>query len=124
MVFLRKFNFFTFFTFFWGKSVGKFREYCFDSVFSELIVYFKGIFKTLSKFYCILLLTLLRYKFGIGGNYALFGVKFFRLKFGWCKGIDILHVCSDVNQNGIICIISCFVVIFLVGQFTCFRVKL
>ena len=48
---------------------------------------------SMSKFYCTLLLTLLRFKFCIGGNYALFEVKFFRLKFGWCTESDILHVC-------------------------------
>ena len=39
-----------------------------------------------------LLLTLLCPKFGIVKNYALFGVKFLRLKFGWCKENYIFHV--------------------------------
>ena len=58
-------------------------------------MYFNGILMILSLLYCILLLTLLYCKFVIGGNYSLFGVKFFRLKFGWCKESDILHVCSS-----------------------------
>ena len=82
------------FAFFGGKRAGKFRDFYLDGVFSKLIVYFKGILITLTQFYCILLLTLLRCKFGIGRNDALFVVKFFRLKFGWNKESDILYVCA------------------------------
>ena len=47
----------------------------------------------LSLFYCILLITLLRHKFGIAKNYALFEVNIVSLKVGWCKEKDILQVC-------------------------------
>ena len=53
---------------------------------------------SLSLFYCILLLTLFCCKFCIGGNYAVFGIQFFRLKFGLCKESDILHVCFGAEQ--------------------------
>ena len=40
-------------------------------------------------FFCILLLCR---KLGIAKNYALFGVKVFNLKLGWCKENDIFHI--------------------------------
>ena len=49
-------------------------------------------------FVCNLLLTLLCLKFAIAENHAHFGLKFVRLKLGWCKVNNILQVCvSDVT---------------------------
>ena len=52
------------------------------------------------QFYCILLLRLLCRSFGIAKNYALFGVKFVSLKFGWCKENDILQVWLSERDRG------------------------
>ena len=35
--------------------------------------------------------------FGIGKHYALFGVRYFLLKFGWCKENDIFPVCFHAD---------------------------
>ena len=64
--------------------------------FTVFLVYFKGILKILSQLYHILLLTLLCCKIAVGGKDALFGAKFLRLKFGWCKESNILHDCTKV----------------------------
>ena len=32
--------------------------------------------------------------FGLAINYALFGVTFLSLKFGWCKETDVLQICG------------------------------
>ena len=82
------------FEIFGGKSAGKLREYYFVCIFNELVVCFKGILMPLSLFIVFYCLSCFVANFGIGGNYALFGVRFFRLKFGWCKESDIFHVCE------------------------------
>ena len=85
LVFCRKLNFLSKFCILSGvKSF-----YC---LFSELIVYFTCILMILNIFIVFLLLSPLCRKFGIAKNYALFGVKQFCLKFGWCKENYILHV--------------------------------
>ena len=68
-----------------GKISGNCREYYLYGLFSELIAYFTCILMVLSLFIVFLLLLLLCCKFVIVKNYALFGVKFVCLKFGWCK---------------------------------------
>ena len=47
---------------------------------------------TLGLFYFILLITLICRKFYIAASYALFGVTFVSLKFGWCKENYVLQV--------------------------------
>ena len=53
---------------------------------------------------------LFRCKFGIGGNYALFWVQFFRRKFGCCKESYILHV-FEGGGEGTIQLFTCISVI-------------
>ena len=55
-------------------------------------LYFKGILMIDCLFSLNFCISLLSRKFDIARNYALFGVKFVTLKFGWGKENDIFHV--------------------------------
>ena len=57
------------------------------------------IFMILGFCYCNLTLTLLCCKSVIAKNHAFFGVKLFCLKFGLCKGYDILQLWPYANTT-------------------------
>ena len=91
-VFCRKFYLLLEFIIFFVKVLENEGNITFKVFFCELIVIHKCISMILSIFFCILLLTLLCCKFGIAKNQALFGLKVFSLKLGWCKKKYILQV--------------------------------